>query len=205
MMRLRGGLGNFGALAVCSFSCAASALPPGNSVQLSKVILNTETQIKGKTKVGTVCLFGGGKLTLSQDQKTLNLEHYENLFTKRLTQDGYSVVANSSDLFADAQTAKKGEMLVGATLRPDTINLCSSVSGEKGDIILAVDWKIFDRSKQKVVASVSTTGFGKQEKFAVDGLTRMLDEAFVANLGSLLDDKAVQEQIGTPSASPSAL
>ena len=181
----------FGASGVAQ---AADAL---KSVQLSKVILNTDSEVKGKLKVGTICLFGGGPITLTKEQKTQDYEHYDNLFSGRLKDRYFNVVTTSSDLFGE-ETAKKGDYLVGATLRLETINMCSSVNGEKGDVTLRVEWKIFDRAAQTVVATVDTTGQGKQEKFAQDGFKGMMDRAFQANLDALIDQGALQKHLGEP-------
>jgi hypothetical protein len=188
-----------GAALCASVPCAAqSAVAPTKSVQLSKVLLDTtSTEVKGKLKGGTLCVFPS-KWDFSKEKKTQDYERYDQLFSQKMKAQGYAVVTTSADLFAGQGDNDSADFLIGATVRPDTLNVCSSVKGEKGDVTLAVEWQIYDRAAKKVVASISTTGQGTQEKFSRDGLKDMWNQAFVANLTSLLDQGAVQKYTGNP-------
>ena len=180
--------------------CGAEGIPPGGkSLQLSKVILDTDIpEVKGKLKVGTICLLGGGPIKLNKSKHTENYERYDNLFSPPLKAHGFAVVSTSGDLFAEEGAGPKGDYLIGATLKPDTINMCNSVNGQKGDITMAVEWKIYDRAAQKVVETVTTTGHGVQEKFARDGLNLMWNKAFVDSLDALIAKGVLQKYVGQP-------
>jgi hypothetical protein len=184
---------------------AAPQDPPAvaKSVQLSKVILNTEGGIKGKIKGGTLCVFPS-KWQAPEDKKTQDYERYDQLFSSRMKASGYDVVSVSGDLFADDEDRNKADFLVGAVIHPDTINLCSSVNGEKGDMTVDVDWQIYDRATHQVVATAKTEGQSRQEKFAQDGLNEMFNRAFLANLDALLAQGALQKYTGTPVAPAAA-
>jgi hypothetical protein len=173
------------------------------SLQLSKVMLDTKSApIKGKIKGGTLCVFPSKWDPDVGQKKTEDYERYDMLFSDKLKSAGFSVVTVSSNMFATDEDKNRADYLVGATVRPDTINLCSSVKGFKGNILLAVDWQLFDRAAQKVVATVTTTGYAVQEKFENDGLTAMWNRAFTDALGALIAQGTLQPHVGGPAAVP---
>ena len=188
------------AVLACSASpCFAQGNPvPSASVQLSKVMVDTESnELKGKVKGGTLCVFPQ-KLKPLKEKKSGNYERYDLLFSGEMKGLGFNVVTTSADLFADDSDKNKGDFLIGAVVRPDTLNLCSSVNGEKGDLTLAVDWQIYDRATQQVVDTLTTTGHGAQDKFARDGLVQMWNAAFVENLKALVAQGVIQKHTGNP-------
>jgi hypothetical protein len=174
------------------------------TVQLSKVIVDTTSgEVKGKMKGGTLCVFPS-KWDFTKEKKTDDYERYDQLFSAKMKSMGYAVVTTSGDLFAGQDGKNSADFLVGATVRPDTLNVCSSVSGFKGAMTLIVEWQIYDRAAQKVVATISTSGDGSLAKFSQNGWAEMWNQAFVANLTKLLDQGAVQKFTGAPAALPAA-
>ena len=192
-----------GLLLFAGAPCLAQATTGSpRSAQLSKVILDTETgEIQGKLKGGTLCVFPR-KIDVPKEKKTQNYERYDTVFSAEMKARGFSVVTSSSDLFAGEGDKEKADFLIGAVMRPATLNICSSVNGEKGDITMSVDWQIYDRKAQKVVATITTTGHAAQEKFARDGLTTMWNQSFAANLDALIDGGAVERYLGAPVPPP---
>jgi hypothetical protein len=185
------------ALSIPAAGTTQPAPTAAKSVQLSKVILDTDgPEIKGRLKVGTICLFSGGKFNFTKEKRTANYERYDNLFTAALKEHGFNVVTTTDDLFAGEGNSPKGDLLIGATVRPDVINMCSSVNGEKGDVTLIVEWKIFDRNTQKIVETVTTTGHGEQPNFSHTGLTNMWNQAFVSSLNALVAQGLIQKYVG---------
>ena len=174
---------------------AAAAETP--SLQLSKVVMDTETsEVTAKVKGGTLCVFPS-KIKLTKEKKTQDYERFDNLFTSRLKSSGFSVVSTSGDMFASDNDDGKGDYLVGVILRPTAVNICSSVSGFKGNYSLTAEWQIYDRAAGKVVETVTTTGLGAQEKFAADGLEQMVNQAFTASLGALVEKGVMQKYVGS--------
>jgi hypothetical protein len=195
---MRSGYFALAAVASCLAAPCAAQLAAGKSVQLSKVILDTETTpVKGKSKGGTLCI-GYGDIKINKMKKTQDYEHYDGIFADKMKSLGYRVNSTSGDLFADDSDKNKGDYLIGATVRPDTVNLCSSVKGYKGDVTLFVEWQVYDRAAHRVVETATTTGQGSVIKFANDGLRSMLDDAFIASLVSFLDKGLLQKHVGTP-------
>lgn len=181
---------------------AQPAAAAAKTVQLSKVILDTETTpVKGKLKGGTLCVFPQ-EIKLTREKKTQDYERFDSLFAEKMKASGFTIMTTSGDLFAGEGDKNKGDILIGAVMRPDTLNICSSVNGFKGNMILIVDWQVYDRATQSVIASVTTTGQSMQEKFAPDGMLAMWNGAFVANLGALIDQGVVQKHIGMAAAPP---
>jgi hypothetical protein len=173
-------------------SAQAPAAAP-KSFQLSKVVLDTETvEPKARVKGGTLCVFPS-TVKIPKSKETMKYERFDNLFSERLKSAGLTVVNNSTDLFASADNEKKADYLVGAIMRIDTINLCSSVSGEKGDASVKIEWQIYDRGAGKIVETVTTAGHGAQQKFISNGLDQMINNAFVASLGELLNGGTISK------------
>lgn len=187
--------------AVLLAAAPAAAQDASKSIQLSKVILDTSNPIKGKIKGGTLCVFPT-KWDVAGEKKTQDYERYDVLFSDRMKQYGFNPVTTSADLFAGEDDKNKADYLIGATMRPDTINLCSSVSGFKGNMILGVEWQVYDRAERKVVATVTTSGEGAVEKFAQDGMTTMWNRAFNSALDKLVTGGTLQPYIGAPTSAP---
>lgn len=186
-----------GAALLLAFAFAGQvAAAEARSLQLSKVVMDTETSpVTAKVKGGTLCVFSS-KLKFTKEKKTQDYERFDNLFTSRLKSSGISVVSTSGDMFASGSDAGKGDFLLGVILRPTEVNLCSSVKGIKGNFTLTAEWQIYDRAAGKIVESVTTTGLGAQEKFASDGLEQMVNHAFTASLGSLVEQGVIQKYVG---------
>src|SRR4051812_30894929 len=117
------------ALAVAMAPCAAEDLPPAaKTVQLSKVILDTESRpVAGKLKGGTLCVFPSKiEAILPKQKKSEDYERYDQLFAGKMTALGFHVVTVSANLFADDGDKNKADFLIGAVVHPDTLNVCSS-------------------------------------------------------------------------------
>jgi hypothetical protein len=191
---------------ICAAFCAGSAVlalssaaiaqqPPGKTLQLSKVVLDTESsELVARVKGGTLCVFPSN-VKIPKEKKTQDYERFDNLFTESMKAHGITVVSTSSDMFADANDASKGDYLVGVALRPTAMNLCSSVNGEKGDVAIEAEWQIFDRAAGRIVDTVKTSAVGAQAKFAVDGQKQMINEAFTANLTAFIDKGVLQKYV----------
>jgi len=177
---------------------------PMKTLQLSKVLLDTETiTAKGKIKGGTLCVFPSA-VKLEKVKKTEDYERYDVPFSDRLKFRGYKVVTTSQDLFAKDNAEKAADYLVGATVRPDTINLCSSVNGEKGEIMLQVEWQIYDRAAQKVVETITTPGRGEQLKFSTSGYVEIWNLAFADSLDAMIKGGTLAKYTGEPDAEVAA-
>jgi hypothetical protein len=173
---------------------------PMKTLQLSKVLLDTETiTTKGKIKGGTWCVFPS-PVKLDKVKKTEDYERYDVPFSDKLKFRGYKVVTTSQDLFAKDNAEKAADYLIGATVRPDTINMCSSVDGEKGEIILQVEWQIYDRTAQKVVETVTTSGRGEQLKFSTRGYVEIWNLAFADSLDALIKASTLVKYTGEADA-----
>ncbi|HET6942939.1 MAG TPA: hypothetical protein VFH89_12325 [Sphingomicrobium sp.] len=183
-----------GALLTFAFMGPAFGEPSSTkSVQLSKVVVDTESnELVARVKGGTLCVFPSD-VKVPKEKKTQDYERFDNLFTQQLKLTGLKVVSTSNDMFEGEDESKKGDYLVGVIMRPTTYNLCSSVNGEKGKIAVNAEWKIYDRAAGKVVETVMTSGEGVQDKFAIDGEKQMLNSAFRSNVDALLAKGLLQK------------
>jgi hypothetical protein len=177
---------------------------PIKSVQLSKILLDTETiQATGKIKGGTLCVFPSD-VKLEKVKKTEDYERYDVIFSDKVKGRGYKVVTTSQDLFAGQDLDKSADFLIGATVRPEAINVCSSVNGVKGTVTLQVEWQIYDRGAQKVVETTTFPGTGNQLKFSVNGYTDIWNSAFADSLTKLMQAGTLKKYTGEPDAAIAA-
>lgn len=178
---------------------AASA----RTLELSKVVLDTETnRIKARVKGGTLCVFPS-HIELPAEKKSQDQERYDGLVARALKDRGVSLVTKANDLFS-SESAAKGDLLLGAVMAPTAMNICSSVDGFKGTIDISVQWQLFDRAKGTVVQSATTTGTGMLPKFSVAGYEEMWDLAFVDALVKLHDQGVIRTALGEPVESAAA-
>lgn len=174
----------------------ATAAEGQKSLQLAKVVLDTETApIEARVKGGTLCVFPSN-IELPKEKKTQDFERYDRLISSHLGQSGVSHVTESGDLFA-AESSTKGDVLIGAVMAPTAINICSSVNGYKGTIDVTVEWQFYDRSSESVVARVRTEGTGTVAKFSVNGYEEMWDAAFLDALAQVEAQGVIARVIGT--------
>lgn len=176
---------------------AQDGAPAAKNFQLSKVILDTTSkEIKGKLKGGTLCVFPS-KIDplLADEKKTQDYERYDGLFADEMKKRGFPVVTTSQNMFS-SDADNKGDFLIGATLRPDTMNLCSSVNGVKGSMLIDVEWQIFDRQAQRIVETVTTQGTGELVKFDRNGYDVLWNKAFASSLHALVDQGIVAKYAG---------
>ncbi|KRA81268.1 hypothetical protein [Altererythrobacter sp. Root672] len=189
-------------VSVCAAVPSAAQTAP-KSVQLSKVVVDTATSpIQMRVKGGTLCVFPSN-IDLPKEKKTQDNERYDNLFSAEIKGRGFAVTTAAGDLFA-SESEVKGDYLLGATVVPSTINVCSSVNGVKGSIAVNVEWQIYDRAAQKVVETIETQGEGTLAKFSVSGFEELWDLAFVSALQNLAEKKFFQKYVGEPSLTPVA-
>ncbi len=187
------------ALASASVCVSAPALAqtapaPGKSVQLSRVVFDTETNpIEARVKGGTLCVFPSN-IELPKEKKTQDLERFDSLFSGEMQRRGFTVVSSAGDMFA-SESEKKGDYLVGATVQPEVMNICSSVAGYKGTIAVKVQWQIFDRATQTVVERAETSGEGTVAKFSVNGLDEMFNLAFTSALTALAEQHPFEKYV----------
>jgi hypothetical protein len=191
-----------GASLACTLAGVANGQPvTSKTLQLTKVILDTESkELVARVKGGTLCVFPSN-VKIPKEKKTQNYERFDNLFTTKLKSGGFTVISTSNDMFGAEDEKNKGDYLIGVTLRPTTYNLCSSAKGEKGTIAMDAEWQIYDRAAGKVVETVSTSAEGSQDKFAVDGEKQMINSAFTANLGALIEKGLLQKYVQAAPAS----
>lgn len=168
------------------------------TIQLSKVVLDTETnEVVARVKGGTWCVFPSD-VKLPKEKKTQDYERFDNLFTAKMKTSGFAVVSTSNDMFAGESDKNKADYLIGATMRPTAMNTCSSVKGYKGDFSVLVDWQIYDRAAGKVVETITTSGQGVQAQFSFDGEKEMINQAFAASLNALIDKGVLQKYAKSP-------
>ncbi len=176
---------------------AATPVSHAKSYQLSKVLLDTTSnKIQGKLRGGTLCVFPSKIDPLVTGQKkTQDLERYDVVFAEAMAKRGFKIVSDSQTMFSGASD-KKGDYLIGATLRPHVMDICSSVNGIKGRVMLDVEWQIFDLANQKVIETVTTSGTGDVLKFDHNGMTLLENRAFESSLIALIDQGILGKYAG---------
>ncbi|HUD27966.1 MAG TPA: hypothetical protein VMQ93_03780, partial [Novosphingobium sp.] len=199
MVRLQSALLIVSAGLLGSTANAADVAAPTKAIQLSKVIINPDIPAASqRVKVGTVCLFSGPPLAFGAGERTLNLERFERIFEKSMTDGHFTVVAKASNMFEGEGNTPGAAFLVGATLGPQQVNICDSIDGQKGTIAVSVEWQLYDRDKHEVVETVTTEGTGQVAKFDQSGLGVMFDAAFTDSLAALIQKGVLQKYVGLP-------
>lgn len=195
-MRTFYGVAIAAALLMASGSQAQTVQKPVKAVQLSKVVFSPDaSKLTQKVKVGTICLFSGSPLNFGSQDRTANFERFERLFDATMQKNGFTVIAKSSNLFEGADDGPNADFLIGATFRPETINICDSASGVKGSVGVVVEWQVYDRAKKQVVETVTTKGMGERLKFDRTGLAGMFDDAFTNALTALIELGVVKKHL----------
>lgn len=187
--------------ALVALAVPGSAYAQGKSLQLAKVVLDTETApIEARVKGGTLCVFPSN-IELPKEKKTQDFERYDRLVSDALGTGEVAVVSDSDDLFA-AESDDKGDILLGAVMAPTAINICSSVKGFKGTIDVKVEWQFYDRASSKVVETIVTEGSGTLPKFSANGFDEMWDAAFVDALDKVRKAGVIDRALATGTAEP---
>jgi hypothetical protein len=168
-------------------------------IQFSKVVIDPNAgKITQRVKVGTICLFSGEPLNFGTGERTLDSDRYERIFNETLKERKFTIVAKSADLFDNEGRGPQPEFLIGGKVRPTSVNICDSGSGQKGMIGISVEWKIFDRAKGEVVETIVTEGAGQLPKFTGDGVLLMLEGAYKESVNALAEKGVLQRYAGTP-------
>ena len=85
----------------------------------------------------------------------------------------------------------KADYLVGAVVRSVAWTICApwagfgNVKSLKGEASIEVDWKIYDRAAQRIVAEITTGGFAKVDSSSGEGRL-VVQDAFAAAARNLL-------------------
>ena len=177
-----------------------AASTPTRMVQLSKVIFDPEiSKVDQHVRAGTICIMSGRPLDFGSE-RTADYERFERLFSTAMNEQHFNVLAKSSNLFEGEGSDAKADFLIGATFRPRSVDICDSVSGQKGTIAISVEWQIYDRRKQQIVETITTEGSGLVPKFQRDGIRAMIDHAFSASLAALINRGILQKHLGEPAS-----
>lgn len=134
----------------------------------------------------------------------MNFEHYEGVFAEAMKKSGFNVLSKSDNLFDGQDSGPKPDFLVGASFQPQSLDICDSLNGVKGTVSIAVNWQVYDRSKQQVVETVTTAGTGQSLTFQMKGIQFLFDKAFTDSLDALIKQNVLQKYLGSPVAPASA-
>ena len=163
-------------LGLCLSGAAAAqttAPAPDNrkTTQLSKLYFDTQSaQTKGKMRTGLWCISHGAWKWSNPGRVLVHNDQFDFRFTQEMAQAGYRAVSHVQDMFDNSADGDTGaNYLIGATMVPDTDDLCFSVDGVKGTVILNIEFKIYDTAAKAVVDTVPITGQARYEKFSTKG------------------------------------
>jgi S1-C subfamily serine protease len=149
----------------------------------------------------------------AEDNKVVQTSEYERVFRETLTEAGFRVSGDPTNLFEEDQ--KSTDLQVGALLTAITATVCSattmkgywlSVGGKvmKGSASMQMEWQIYSTSQAKVLARIPTTGSGEEKKGVDAGPEVLLQRAFAANVRQLVASDAFRQAVASPSAQPAA-
>lgn len=181
------------ALAIGSSGPAVAQVP--HTIQLSQTLVDTLTEpIKVKVTSGVAC-DQPAEAAIGASRTTDDYARYDQLFAMRMREAGYAVLPSSRRPFVAAPGGVKADVLVGATVRPATLGLCVSPAGQKGEILLFVDWEVYDRARNRVLWRGTTRGSAAATDFSPHGLAEIWNRAFTQAIAGLLLHREWQDPV----------
>ncbi|HEX5378451.1 MAG TPA: S1C family serine protease [Phenylobacterium sp.] len=115
---------------------------------------------------------------------------FPDVFRRAMRAAGFQ---SGTDNLFDPSADNAGEFAVGARVKSIDAKICSSQYDDtrlwqKGSATLAVEWQVYSRLQQRVVATISTTGFFELRRAEPDNVVPILLGAFERNATALTED-----------------
>ncbi|ACG76940.1 hypothetical protein PHZ_c0526 [Phenylobacterium zucineum HLK1] len=110
----------------------------------------------------------------------------------RVRRRGLKAGSDPSNLFAEAAPTS-GDLQVGALVKSADASYCENVIKTSGKVTLGVEWQIYSGLRREVVARIETTGTYEAKKLDDRSKRSLAQEAFAANVRSLLADERFRQ------------
>lgn len=161
-------------------------------------------QVWARRGVTFACDLTIEKLTWRTDSTDWDLTRFSAILRDEAAAAGFPVPGQN--LFEEPS---RGELRIGAAINNIDARLCSlgaenAPTVYRGEMRLDVEWQVYDALERKVVATIPTSTGGGVGRMSVDGVDRILYEAFRESVRAFLTTPALREVVtsrpGTPGA-----
>lgn len=155
---------------------------------------------------GTYCnMYDGGEnvVTYSGSKQFLGDWSSElgEVFYEALTNKGFNVAGDPTDLFTQASVASSSEYLIGGRIVHIAGNFCHlhhwwdgrPLYTYSGEIELEVEWSVFNTLTKQVITKFKTAGFGKQGEKIKDGVYVAFETAFIEAVEGFAENETVRK------------
>ena len=139
------------------------------------------TMCNYRSQGDTTITYGGGKQYLGDWSSELGEVFYETL-----TNMGYNVAGDPSDLFNQNNVANSAEYLIGGRILKMSGNFCHAhhwwdgrpLYTYSGEIYVQIEWSVLNTLTKDIVLKKKTSGYFKQENPIKNGIAVSFDNAF---------------------------
>lgn len=155
---------------------------------------------------GTYCnMYDGGEnvVTYSGSKQFLGDWSSElgEVFYEALTNKGFSVAGDPTDLFTQATVARSSEYLIGGRITHIAGNFCHlhhwwdgrPLNKYSGELEIEVEWSVFNTLTKQVIAKFKSSGVGRQNEKVKDGVYLAFESAFIEAVEGFAQNDTVRK------------
>jgi len=163
-----------------------------------------EGQVWGKGGPWLLCDLGPSPLYWKAEEPDWDLSRFSAILDEEAARLG--LPRQGDNLFETAMPT--GSLLLGVAVDNVEARLCvfyPDVGAERfrGEMILTIEWQIYDPLQRRLVSRVNTRGGARLHSEEVDGIDRLLHGAFRENALALLADEDFRRWVVTDPGAPS--
>jgi serine protease Do len=158
-------------------------------------------------RAGPLCL-PAGQMVWNPDKRNDDPKQFEPIFRRILQENGIALAGDPDNLFR--QRADIGDFSVGGAITNVNVQACLTrvtadvmSSTAKGSVSMSIEWQIYSNHARKVVAKIATNGVGTSQAATAGGVQQMTNEAYAANVRSLIRNPAFRSAISLDHSAPS--
>ena len=160
-----------------------------------------------KLKTGLLCVRDLRTFTWTGGRISQDLPPYAAAFKAELERAGFKVVTPGEDNLFDPE-AVSSDYQAAAVITDEQVDGCMAPGGafspDRGDVrgsaSMKIDWQLYAPIKKQVVAHISTGGTTKLDDSVAGGVTRLITEAFAANVRELAANAEFRAAMRAPKA-----
>jgi len=146
-------------------------------------------QVWGNFQGGILCL-PAGALTWRSGRLDVKTEDLDDVFREEMHKAGFVVEGNPDNLFE--QPRQNAEYAVAGSIKNIRARICAPLSGYgdvtdvKGAAVMDIEWQIYSRLQQAVIATVKTTGGFEIRSMGPGNFDNIIFGAFAQNVKGLI-------------------
>ncbi len=186
-------------------------------IRVSKLIVDVpKGEQIGTLSTGPILCIPRARNAWNGPSGELKPDAIQAVFNDEATRAGFRAVGDPTNMFETSTPGDAADFEIGAEItavRQDVCypmadpgsNILNDYSLIKGSMQIDIEWQVFSRLEQKVVARVRTTGGFRQARAIKDGDAAMLSNALDGNVRELLNSPAFRNAVTAPAPSAGEL